>query len=121
MKHKNIYAHTKNTCSSPSAHNRPRFSEWSIACCKKQLSVLVDGNPGPSFHYMGLFLEDDAKVMTKNSSTIAGMLMTQWWDESGEAGPKRRPRSKFEEASPSLQTLTIANGACKILDFISAQ
>ncbi|CAK9101478.1 unnamed protein product, partial [Durusdinium trenchii] len=86
---KNLMLSQGEIVSKQAALGKSAFSEWSIACCKKQLSVLVDGNPGPSFHYMGLFLEDDAKVMTKNSSTIAGMLMTQWWDESGEAGPKR--------------------------------
>ncbi|CAK9102257.1 unnamed protein product, partial [Durusdinium trenchii] len=92
---KNLMLSQGEIVSKQAALGKSAFSEWSIACCKKQLSVLVDGHPGPSFHYMGLFLEDDAKVMTKNSSNIAGMLMTQWWDESGEAGPKRRPRAKL--------------------------
>ena len=105
------------TCSRPSAHNRPRFGEWSISCANKQLSVLVDGREGPAFHSMGLFLEDDGKTMSKNSATVAGMLMSKWWDESGDAGPKRRPRSSFSEPTPSVEVLTVSDGVCKILDF----
>ena len=100
----------------PSAHVWPRFGEWSIASANKQLGVLNDNTSGPAFHYMGLYLNDDTQIMNQNSSTITGMFVSKWWDQSSEAGPKRRPRSTFDEPVPTLDVLAVANGAVKILD-----
>lgn len=65
---------------------------------------------------MGLYLNDDTQIMNQNSSTITGMFVSKWWDQSSEAGPKRRPRSTFDEPVPTLDVLAVANGAVKILD-----
>ena len=93
-----------------------RFSEWSSACLQMQLEELKSENyTGPKMHYMGIFLEDDAALATKMNSSVAGKLMSQWWDGSAEAGSKRRPRSAFSEPTPSLDVLLISENKCKNL------
>lgn len=75
-----------------------------------QLEELKSENyTGPKMHYMGIFLEDDAALATKMNSSVAGKLMSQWWDGSAEAGSKRRPRSAFSEPTPSLDVLLIGD------------
>eukprot|EP00435_Cladocopium_sp_Y103_P001374 s423_g1.t1 len=100
------------------ALGKSAFGEWSIACVNKQLEVLNQNTSGPAFHYMGIFLNDDMQLMNKSSSTVTGMFVSKWWDQSSEAGPKRRPRSTFDEAVPTLEVLAVANGAAKILDSV---
>ena len=71
---------------------------------------------GPSMHYLGVFLEDDAALAKTIQSAVAGKLMSQWWDSSPDAGARKRPRSGFAEPLPSLEVLTITDGKCKRLD-----
>ena len=67
---------------------------------------------------MGLYLNDDAGVMSKNQSNLMGTFLTQWWDQSDDAGPKQRPRSMFSEPVPQLEVLTAANGTAKNLNLM---
>ncbi|CAL1131034.1 unnamed protein product [Cladocopium goreaui] len=97
------------------ALGKSAFSEWSMACANLQLKKLVDNASGPCFHYMGLFLNDDSQMMSKSSGTITGLLMSKWWDQAPDAGPKRRPQAAFGETMPNLESLTVANGVVKIL------
>ena len=96
----------------------PRFSEWSHALVAKQLQRLAESAPGPSWHYLGLYLADDASMMAKNSALVAGKFLSGWWDTSSDAGPPRRPRAEFPEERPSLEVLAISNGTVKILSEI---
>ena len=73
---------------------------------------------GPDWHYMGLYLNDDAGMMSKNQSNLMGNFLTQWWDQSDDAGPKQRPRSDFSETQPQLEVLAVANGTVKKLNLI---
>lgn len=73
----------------------------------------------PSVHYMGLFLPDDGVMMEKQISNVSGKFMTQWWDNSAEAGPARRPSSSFETPMPTLEILTVSDFVCKNLRFAS--
>ena len=112
--HKGLKAIMKNISSDPDTAQkiisqiRPRFSEWSMACANLQLKKLVDNASGPCFHYMGLFLNDDSQMMSKSSGTITGLLMSKWWDQAPDAGPKRRPQAAFGETMPNLESLTVA-------------
>lgn len=94
---------------------RQRFAEWSSACCSMQLKALVEDSRAPSVHYMGLYLQDDAAMMEKNMSNVAGTFMAKWFDQSELAGPSRRPSSSFAEPVPTLEILTVADNQLKIL------
>ena len=80
-----------------------------------QLESLVQNSGGPNYHYMGLYLNDDAVMMGKASSRVAGLLLSGWWDKSSEAGPTRRPQSNFSEDLPTLEVLSVASGVRKTL------
>lgn len=72
-----------------------------------QLEELNQDNPtGPSFHYMGIFLEDDNNRQ-KLEGNVAGKLMSDWWDSSLDAGDARRPRASFSEPKPQLDVLSV--------------
>ena len=47
--------------------------------------------------------------MESNRDTLTGRVMSQWWDECAEAGPKARPASQFSEQPPSLDVLAMVN------------
>ena len=59
--------------------------------------------------YIGLFLEDDAALAKKLEMSTAGKLMSDWWDSSSAAGPKRRPQTSFAQPIPSLEVLTVGD------------
>ena len=92
-----------------------RFGEWSQACAQLQLDELLGNNKALAITYLCICLSDDPN-MRSLSSTIAGQFMAKWWDVSAEAGPKRRPRTAFNESIPTLNILSAANGVCKTLD-----
>ena len=94
---------------------RHRFAEWSSACAHMQLKALVDDPRALSVYYMGLFMQDDAAMMDKSMSNVAGQFMSKWYDQSDQAGPARRPQSNFLEPMPSLEILTVADSQLKIL------
>ena len=79
------------------------------------LKSLVEDANGPAVSYLGLFLQDDAGLMGKNMSTVAGQLMAKWYDQSELAGPPRRPQSSFTETMPTLEVLTVVDNQLKIL------
>lgn len=101
----------------PSIHTevaRPRFSEWSYATLEFQKDFLNDSeNCDYDFSFLGLFHSDDHKHMTSNKDTVAGKMMTGWWDTSSDAGPATRPQSRFEEQPPELEVLTLVDGEVK--------
>ena len=81
--------------------------------------LTAESYSGPQVSYMGIFLEDDATMASKTSSSVAGKLMSQWWDSSTQAGSKRRPRSAFSEPVPALDALSIGEDqTCKNLWFL---
>ncbi|CAK9013615.1 Uncharacterized protein SCF082_LOCUS12009 [Durusdinium trenchii] len=92
-----------------------RFGEWSQACAQIQLGELLGENKSVRMHYMGILLADDVGTMSSLKSSVAGQLMTKWWDQSQEAGPKRRSRTSFSDPVPALEVLTITNNQCKKL------
>ena len=47
------------------------------------------------WHYLGVFLQDDADLASQVTSTMTGRLLDKRWDSAAEAGPKRRPRTSF--------------------------
>ena len=95
-----------------------RFGEWSRACCANQLKALHDpGTPTVAWHYMGIFLPEDANMMNNLVGSIRGEFMSKWWDNSSEAGPKRRPRSSFSESCPTLEVLTITGNEPKTFSY----
>jgi len=75
----------------------------------------MDNYRGPCMHYMGIFLEDDAALSRTLESTVAGKIMSDWWDECTDAGPKRRPRSSFAEPVPSLDVVVVTDDVVKTL------
>ena len=56
---------------------------------------------------MGLFLADDVKLMEKSAAKITGMFLDRWWDDSSDAGPKKRPSSSFGDPLPTLEVITV--------------
>ena len=78
-------------------------------------ACLLADPKAPAVHYMGLYLNDDTATMDKNMSNVAGQFMTQWYDNTDDAGPPRRPRSSFGEPIPTLEVLTISDQSCKSL------
>ena len=94
-----------------------RFGEWSSACLSLQLEELtgLDSYKGPRIHYMAIFLEDDGALNKSWESNVAGKLIADWWDSSTDAGSKRRPRSSFNEPTPSLEVLTLTDDSVKNL------
>ena len=46
---------------------------------------------------------------------MAGKLIADRWDSSTDAGSKRRPRSSFNEPTPSLEVLTLTDDSVKNL------
>ena len=63
----------------------------------------------PHVSYMG-FIHQDDPLAEKASSQVAGQVLSQWWDSSEEAGPKRRPQATFPDPLPTLEVLTVQNG-----------
>ena len=92
----------------------PRFSEWSFAAWDFQKEFFLDPE-GCAFDvsFLGVYHQDDHKHMTACNDTVAGKAMSQWWDISEDAGPATRPASRFEEAPPPLEVLTISEDTLK--------
>lgn len=98
--------------------NQNRFAEWSSACLELQLDKITsENNNGANLHYMGIFLDDDMALSAKTAGNVAGKLMSSWWDQSVEAGSKRRPHSTFDTPLPTLEVLTVSDGVCRTLTF----
>ena len=91
-----------------------RFSEWSFATWELQLEKM-NGGAGPNFHFMGLYHSDDGGVMKTTKETMIGKVMSAWWDQSEEAGPKTRPNCQFSVPLPSLDVLALSDGKLKTL------
>lgn len=66
---------------------------------------------GPSLHYLGIYLEEDASMARNHMGAVTGKLMNNWWDTCAEAGSQRRPRSSFSEPLPSLEVLSVGDGS----------
>lgn len=95
--------------------SRPaRFSEWSFATWDLQLEKM-NGGTGPNFHFMGLYQSDDGGVMKTTKETMVGKVMSAWWDQSEEAGPKTRPNCQFSVPLPALDVLALSDGKLKTL------
>lgn len=78
--------------------------------------LTTESYTGPCVTYMGIFLEDECSMSRALESSVAGKLMSNWWDSSSEAGARRRPRSSFSEPIPQLEVLTIGDDQqCKNL------
>ena len=93
-----------------------RFSEWSFAAWEFQKEFLVQPE-GCAFDisFLAVYHQDDHKHMLACKETIAGRVMTQWWDTSDDAGPTTRPASRFEESPPNLEVLVLADDELKSL------
>ena len=93
-----------------------RFSEWSYAAWEFQKKFLLEPE-GCTFDmsFLAVYHQDDHKHMLTCKDTIAGRVMSQWWDISPDAGPATRPASRFEEDPPNLEVLVIADDELKSL------
>jgi len=64
------------------------------------------------WHYLGVGLTDDNHIAGLQSD-VRGQFMSEWWDNCDEAGPKRRPRATFNDPTPDLKVLAIAETTVK--------
>ena len=94
----------------------PRFSEWSFAAWEFQRRFLTDPeNCTFDLSFLGVYHEDDQKTLTSCKESVAGKVVSGWWDSSSEAGPPTRPQSTFEEEPPTLEVLSVVGKDLKIL------
>ena len=80
-----------------------RFLEWSSAVWDIQRDELTDQQKSkelPAMHYMG-FIHVDDPLAEKAACQVAGQVLSQWWDSSPEAGPKKRPQTTFPDPLPN--------------------
>ena len=114
LKHVHLNIALKKYASPFQVFEQLRFGEWSKACTMKQLKTLTQGPSatGPVWHYLGIGLADDSHLVGLLSD-VKGQFMSEWWDNSSDAGPKRRPRATFNEATPDLKVLRASETTVK--------
>lgn len=67
----------------------------------------------PDVRFLGLYHNDQAAEMGAACSLIAGKAMSEYWDGCTAAGPKARESVPFADALPSLDILSVVDGAIK--------
>ena len=88
-----------------------RFAEWSHACWEMLKPTMLGQNPdakGSEMHNIAIYVEDDNDMMQDSMRSIAGKIMSQWWDVSMEAGGKSRPNAQFAVDPPTLKVVTVS-------------
>ena len=96
-----------------------RFGEWSQAVWEEfQRKFLLPSSNNDKvwdMRFLGIHHESDAKTMESSRDNIAGKILNGWWDLCEEAGPKRRDAEEFAIPLPTLDFLTLQDGALMIL------
>lgn len=65
--------------------------------------------------YLGVYHDADAAVMKSAKDSVAGRMLSQWWDKSDEAGATSRPNATFGVEPPKLEVLSYSDDQLKTL------
>lgn len=100
-----------------SAINFVRFAEWSRAAWNLQKRLLNDEDlleNHPDMRFAAIYHSDQTAEYTNCKESIMGLIMSEHWDVSEQAGSKSRGRASFGKALPSLESLAVVDGEVKI-------
>ncbi|CAK9032889.1 unnamed protein product [Durusdinium trenchii] len=98
-----------------------RFAEWSGASWLLQRDWLTKEKDDKSvdIRYLGVYHDADAAVMKSAKDSVAGRMLSQWWDKSDEAGATSRPNATFGVEPPKLEVLSYSDhGHLRIPDVL---
>ena len=70
----------------------------------------------PEIRFAALYHADNAVDHTNCKEAVTGLIMSEHWDCSDQAGSKSRGRAAFGEPLPSLETLAVVDGEVKTLN-----
>ncbi|CAK9076978.1 unnamed protein product [Durusdinium trenchii] len=96
-----------------------RFAEWGRAAWNLQKRLLNDEDlleNHPEIRFAALYHADNAADHTNCKEAVTGLIMSEHWDCSDQAGSKSRGRAAFGEPLPSLETLAVVDGEVKTLN-----
>lgn len=94
-----------------------RFGEWSKACWNLQKRLLNDDelmDNHPDVRFAAIYHSDQAADHKSFQETVTGLVMSEHWDVSDQAGSKSRGRAVFGEPLPTLESLAVVDGELKI-------
>ncbi|CAK9094173.1 Uncharacterized protein SCF082_LOCUS44273 [Durusdinium trenchii] len=97
------------------------FAEWSGASWLLQRDWLTKEKDDKSvdIRYLGVYHDADAAVMKSAKDSVAGRMLSQWWDKSDEAGATSRPNATFGVEPPKLEVLSYSDhGHLRIPDVL---
>ena len=94
-----------------------RFSEWSQAAWEIQRAFLMGEESGGKWdlHFLSVYHDSDGHLMDQARDLITGRVLSQWWDRAEESGPAARASEPISLPQPTLECLTVNDGAIKPL------
>lgn len=64
---------------------------------------------GLDVRFLAVYDKDNAHNLATWRECMVGRVMSQWWDQCADAGPKARETTRFQEEPPSLEILSIGS------------